>query len=47
MQFQGQYSQDLALISAFVLLSAVPMILFYLVAERQIVAGLTEGAVRG
>jgi raffinose/stachyose/melibiose transport system permease protein len=47
MQFQGQYSQDLALIAAFVLLSAVPMILFYFVAERQIVSGLTEGAVRG
>jgi raffinose/stachyose/melibiose transport system permease protein len=47
MQFQGQYSQDLALISAFVLLSAVPMILFYLVAERQIVAGLTAGALKG
>lgn len=47
MQFQGQYSQDLALISAFVLLSAVPMIIFYLVAERQIVAGLTAGALKG
>jgi len=47
MQFQGQYSQDLALISAFVVLSAVPMILFYLVAERQIVAGLMSGAVKG
>jgi len=47
MQFQGQYSQDLALISAFVLLSAVPMILFYLVAERQIVKGLSAGAIKG
>jgi raffinose/stachyose/melibiose transport system permease protein len=47
MQFQGQYSQDLALISAFVLLSAVPMIVFYLLAERQIVAGLTAGALKG
>lgn len=47
MQFQGQYSQDLALIAAFVLLSAVPMIVFYLVAERQIVSGLTAGALKG
>jgi raffinose/stachyose/melibiose transport system permease protein len=47
MQFQGQYGQDLALISAFVFLSAVPTIIFYLFAERQIVSGLTAGAVKG
>lgn len=47
MQFQGQYGQDLALISAFVGLSAIPMIIFYLLAERQIVSGLTAGAVKG
>jgi raffinose/stachyose/melibiose transport system permease protein len=47
MQFQGQYGQDLALVSAFVLLSAVPTIIFYLLAERQIVSGLTAGAVKG
>ena len=47
MQFQGQYGQDLALVSAFVALSALPTILFYILAERQIVAGLTAGAVKG
>lgn len=47
MQFQGQYGQDLALVSAFVLLSALPTIIFYLFAERQIVSGLTAGAVKG
>ena len=47
MQFQGQYGQDLALISAFVALSSVPTIVFYLFAERQIVSGLTAGAVKG
>ena len=47
MQFQGQYSSDLALVSAFVALSAIPAILFYLFAERQIVAGLTAGALKG
>jgi len=46
MQFQGQFGQDLALVSTFVLLSAIPTILFYLIAERQIVAGLTAGAVK-
>jgi len=47
MQFQGQYGQDLALVSAFVALSAVPTIIFYIFAERQIVSGLTAGAVKG
>lgn len=47
MQFQGQYGQDLSLVSAFVALSALPTILFYLFAERQIVSGLTAGAVKG
>lgn len=47
MQFQGQYGQDLAMVSAFVLLSAIPTLIFYLFAERQIVSGLTSGAVKG
>ena len=47
MQFQGQYSSDLALTAAFVTLSALPAILFYIFAERQIVAGLTAGALKG
>jgi raffinose/stachyose/melibiose transport system permease protein len=47
MQFQGQYGSDLALVSAFITLSAVPTIIFYIFAERQIVAGLTAGAVKG
>jgi raffinose/stachyose/melibiose transport system permease protein len=47
MQFQGQYGSDLSLVSAFVLLSAIPTLIFYLFAERQIVSGLTAGAVKG
>lgn len=47
MQFQGQYGQDLALVSAFVALSAIPTIIFYILAERQIVSGLTAGAIKG
>lgn len=45
MQFQGQYGQDIALVAAFTTLSAVPAIIFYLFAERQIVSGLTAGAI--
>jgi raffinose/stachyose/melibiose transport system permease protein len=47
MQFQGQYSSDLALTAAFVTLSALPAIIFYVFAERQIVSGLTAGALKG
>jgi raffinose/stachyose/melibiose transport system permease protein len=47
MQFQGQYSSDLALTAAFVTLTALPAIIFYLLAERQIVSGLTAGALKG
>lgn len=47
MQFQGQYATDLAMVSAFVALSAIPTIIFYLLAERQIISGLTAGAVKG
>lgn len=47
MQFQGQYATDLALVSAFVVLSSIPTVIFYMFAERQIVSGLTAGAVKG
>lgn len=47
MQFQGQYSSDFAAVAAFLALSALPAIIFYLFAERQIVSGLTAGALRG
>ncbi|RPI96901.1 MAG: carbohydrate ABC transporter permease [Chloroflexi bacterium] len=47
MQFQGQYGQDLALVSAFVALASIPTLIFYIFAERQIVSGLTTGAVKG
>ena len=47
MQFQGQFGTDWARVLAFVSLSLVPTIGFYLLAERQIIAGLTAGAVKG
>ncbi len=47
MQFQGQYSSDVAMVAAFVTLSALPAIIFYIFAERQIVSGLTAGALKG
>jgi raffinose/stachyose/melibiose transport system permease protein len=47
MQFQGQYGSDWSKILAFVSLALVPTIAFYLIAEKQIVTGLTAGAVKG
>ena len=47
MQFQGEYGQDLALVAAFLSLSMIPAVIFYLFAERQIVSGLTAGALKG
>lgn len=47
MQFQGQYGSDLARVAAFVALSSIPTLIFYIFAERQIVSGLTAGAVKG
>jgi len=46
MQFQGQYGTDVALVMAFVVLAMLPAIVFYLVAERYLVAGLTAGALK-
>ncbi len=47
MQFQGQFGTDWGRVLAFVSLALVPTVGFYLLAERQIVDGLTAGAVKG
>ncbi len=46
-QFQQEHGTDWASVLAFVTLAMIPAILIYLLAERQIVAGLTAGAVKG
>jgi raffinose/stachyose/melibiose transport system permease protein len=47
MNFSGTYSADQARILAFTVLAIMPAVLFYAVAERQIVGGLTAGSVKG
>lgn len=47
MQFQGQFGTDWAKMMAYLSLALIPTIGFYLLAERQIIAGLTAGAVKG
>jgi raffinose/stachyose/melibiose transport system permease protein len=47
MNFSTQYSSDMARVLAFTVVAIIPAILFYVVAERQIVGGLTAGSVKG
>lgn len=45
--FSTQYSSDTARILAYTTLSLIPALVFYLLAERQLVSGLTGGSVKG
>jgi len=45
--FSTQYSQDVAAVLAYASLSMVPALIFYVFAERQLIGGLTSGAVKG
>ena len=45
--FSTQYSADTARILAYTTLSLIPALFFYIIAERQLVGGLTAGAVKG
>jgi raffinose/stachyose/melibiose transport system permease protein len=45
--FSTQYTTDTARILAYTTLALVPALAFYLVAERQLVGGLTAGSVKG
>jgi raffinose/stachyose/melibiose transport system permease protein len=47
MNFSTQYSSDQARVLAFTVVAIIPAILFYAVAERHIVSGLTGGSVKG
>jgi raffinose/stachyose/melibiose transport system permease protein len=45
--FSTQYSSDTARILAYTTLALIPALLFYVIAERQLVSGLTSGSVKG
>lgn len=47
MQFQGQFGSDWARIMAYVTLLIIPAVIFYLLAEKHIVTGLTGGELKG
>ncbi len=46
-QFRGQYAADTARILAYIVLAMVPALALYVLAERQLVSGLTSGATKG
>lgn len=46
MFFQGTYTRDIGLIAAGVTLATIPVIVVYLLFQRQFVRGLTAGAVK-
>ena len=45
--FSTQYSTDTALVLAYTTLALIPALVFYVIAERQLVGGLTSGSVKG
>ena len=47
MNFSTEFTVDIARVMAFTTLAMVPALGFYAVAERQLIGGLTSGAVKG
>jgi len=47
MNFSTEYTSDIARVLAFTTLAMIPALAFYVVAERQLIGGLTTGAVKG
>lgn len=47
MQFQGEYGSDWPRILAYLTLTIIPALAFFLLAQRYIISGLTGGAVKG
>jgi raffinose/stachyose/melibiose transport system permease protein len=45
--FQGVYGSNWPTLAAAVLIMTLPMVIIFLVLQRQIVSGLTSGAVKG
>lgn len=47
LQFRGQYASQYTVIFAGVILITLPMIILYLVMQKQFISGMTQGAVKG
>jgi len=44
---RGEYTTNVPLLAAGIVLAAAPIVVLYLVFQRQIVAGIATGAVKG
>ena len=47
MQFRGQYNVEWNLVLGYITITIIPAIIFFLLAQHYIVAGLSQGAVKG
>ncbi len=47
MFFQGRYTSDYSMISAAVTITSLPLIIVYILLQRQFLRGLTAGAIKG
>lgn len=47
MYFYGQYNQQWHLIMAGFVVSAIPIVIFFLIMQKNIIHGITDGAVKG
>lgn len=47
MAYQGEFSTDWNLVLAFITLTILPAVIMFFAAQKQIVAGLTSGSVKG
>lgn len=47
MQYRGEYGTDWTMILAYLTLTILPAIAFFLAAQRYIISGLTGGAIKG
>ena len=45
--FQGQYTSGTALLSAAAVLVALPVLIVFLLTQRQFIKGMVEGSVKG
>ena len=45
-QFKGEHSADMPLMLAVLVLSALPMIILFIFAQKQIINGMVEGAIK-
>ena len=46
-QFYGTYSSDLGLIMGALVMVAIPVIVLYLLLQKQVLSGVVAGAVKG